>query len=87
MRRKSYQIGLSLALLCFCLLFPPRVAHAVPMFGTIKTTIPGMDCVQDPSGAWGRYYTEKRYFLWVCVSNDDSAKWESNPDCANQQQQ
>jgi len=34
-------------------------AKAWKLFGKEKTTISGMDCVQDPSGAWGRYYTQK----------------------------
>jgi hypothetical protein len=83
MRRKSYQIGLSLALLCFCLLFPPRLAHARrPMFGTVTTEITG--CAQDPSGAWFKTVARQSFFFWIggeIVIDDVPA-----PECANQQQ-
>jgi len=55
-------------------------AKAWKLFGREKTTIEGMDCVQDPSGAWGRYYTQKTYIFGIGFGSDD-ARFEENPSC------
>lgn len=66
------------------LTFIPQ-ANAWKLFGKEKTTIEGMDCVQDPSGAWGRYYTQKTFIFGIGFGNDE-AHFEPNPDCASANQ-
>lgn len=48
----------------------PSEAKAWRLFGHEYTTVPGMDCVEDPAGGWGSYVVDDYYFLGI--------RWSSN---------